>query len=172
MRWILPVRLVLLCGCAGAGGQAAAGAADSGAAPQVGTSAIEREVLEQVNRHRAERRLPPLLWSEDVAGVARKHSRAAAQGTATLADGNGRQRARGVSVRMPVKDWGESVTQLDVDGGLAGSLLFRVLVSSPADRARIEGSFELTGIGVARDDTGTYYLTQLFITSAPGFGRP
>ena len=172
MRWIVPVMLVALCGCAGAGGRTAAAAPGTAAAPQAGTAAIEREVLEQVNRHRAERRLPPLLWSEDVAGVARKHSRAAAQGAVALADGNGRQRARGVSVRMPVKDWGESVTQLDVDGGLAGSLLFRVLASSAADRARLEGSFELTGIGVARDDAGTYYLTQLFINSAPGFGRP
>lgn len=172
MRWILPVMLVVLCGCAGSGVRTSAGAPGTAAAPEAGTAAIEREVLEQVNRHRAERRLPPLLWSEDVAGVARKHSRAAAQGTVTLADGNGRQRARGVSVRMPVKDWGESVAQLDFEGGLAGPLLFRVLASSPADRARLEGSFELTGIGVARDSAGTYYLTQLFITSAPGFGRP
>ncbi|MET0395752.1 MAG: CAP domain-containing protein [Longimicrobiaceae bacterium] len=171
MRWILPVLLALLCGCAGPAARTAAGAPGARAA-EAGTAAIEREVLERVNRHRAERRLPPLLWSADVAEVARKHSRAAAQGTAVLADGNGRQRARGVSVRMPVKDWGESVTQLDFEGGLAGPMLFQVLVSSPADRARLEGSFELTGIGIARDDAGTYYLTQLFINSAPGYGRP
>lgn len=171
MRWIVPVLLALLCGCTGAAARTASGAPAADAA-QAGTAAVEREVLELVNRHRAERRLPPLLWNADVAEVARKHSRAVAEGAAVLADGNGRQRARGVSVRMPVKDWGESVAQLDFEGAIAGPTLFRVLVSSPADRARLEGSYELTGIGIARDDAGTYYLTQLFINAAPGYGRP
>ena len=74
--------------------------------------------------------------------------------------------------KMPVKDWSESVSQVQTEAGLAGSLLFRALAANPGDRARLEGDYELTGVGVARDSTGTYYLTQLFINSEPGYGMP
>lgn len=129
-------------------------------------------MLERVNRHRAERRLPPLVWNGQVAAAARRHSAAAAQGTVALADGNGRQRARGLATRMPVKDWGESVARVAADPGAAGAFLFAALVSNPADRSRLEGAYEYTGIGVARDGTGTYYLTQLFVNSAAVHGLP
>ena len=38
-------------------------------------------------------------------------------------------------------------------------------IASEGHRRNIEGNFDLTGIGVFRNEKGTYYLTQLFMLS-------
>ena len=38
-------------------------------------------------------------------------------------------------------------------------------IASEGHRRNIEGHFDLTGIGVFRNEKGTYYLTQLFMLS-------
>ena len=40
-------------------------------------------------------------------------------------------------------------------------------LSSPGHRQNIEGDFNLTGIGVARNSRGEFYFTQLFIRKSP-----
>jgi uncharacterized protein YkwD len=36
-------------------------------------------------------------------------------------------------------------------------------IDSPGHHANIKGNFDLTGIGVVKNEQGEYYLTQLFV---------
>ncbi len=163
MRRLLATVLVLA-GCA----QTQAGSAP---APS-GVSALEQEVVAGVNRYRAEKGLPLLRPNARIAAIARRHSEAAARGERPLSDGQGRLRARAVSVSMPVQTWAEDVVEGRIPAAPDAALrLTERLIAT--GRAHIEDArFEDVGIGIARDAVGTYYLTQLLVLSRGGYQRP
>lgn len=124
----------------------------------------ERRIARRINAIRSERGLLPLLWSEELAAVAREHSRAMAeQGFVDHVDPQGRRpadrlRAAGIDfvraaenvasnrgtenpVRTAVNGWMRS-------GGHRGQIL--------------DPGFVETGVGIALADDGTYTFTQLF----------
>ena len=45
-------------------------------------------------------------------------------------------------------------------------------LESPAHRANLEGSFELTGIGAAANAEGSVFLTQIFVSTHPAPHAP
>jgi hypothetical protein len=165
----MKMRKLLLAACAAAFG---CGQAQPGVAPApAGVSAIEQNVVEAVNRYRVEHGLPMLRPNARIATVARRHSEAAARGETRLSDGQGRLRARAVSVSMPVQTWAEDVVEGHVFDADPAPQLSAMLVA--AARAHLEtAAFEDVGVGVARDSHGRYYLTQLLILSRAGYQRP
>lgn len=164
MRRLLLAAAIVLAGCA---------RTQAGSAPAPSdVSALEQELVAGVNRYRAEKGLPLLRPNARIATIARRHSEAAARGETPLSDGQGRLRARAVSVSMPVQTWAEDVVEgrIPAAADVAQRLTERLIATG---RAHLEDAqFEDVGIGIARDPAGTYYLTQLLILSRGGYQRP
>lgn len=139
----------------------------AGASP-VDVAVVERAVVDAVNRYRESRGLPLLRASARVAAIARRHSEAAARGQVALADGQGHVRARAVATTMPVQTWAEDVVMGRPGDDDAAARLVAQLIA--AARANVENAaFEEVGVGIARDGTGRYFLTQMLILSRAGY---
>jgi len=149
LKATLIVLMVLACGT----GHAAArttGPAD----PEVAS------FVRLLNAHRISRGLPPLLWDNRVAAVARAHSRDMSHGhyfSHTWSDGRlswGRLTARGVTYSQA----GENIAW----GQTTGRAVLESWLHSPGHRKNIEnGSFTAHGVG----KVGAYW-THIFIRPA------
>jgi hypothetical protein len=138
------------------------------AASRVDIAAVERGVMDAVNRYRESKGLPLLRANTRVTTIARRHSEAAARGQVALADGQGHVRARAIATTMPVQTWAEDVVMGRAGDDDAAARLAEQLIA--AARANIENAaFEDVGIGIARDDTGRYFLTQMLVLSRAGY---
>ena len=123
----------------------------------------ELEVSLLVNDYRLELELPPMTLLEEFSLLARKHSEAMAQGDVDLGhDGFSEryQMARSVAI---LSSAGENVgmnfaAQDPVNNAIDNWL------DSDGHRQNIEGDFNLTGVGIARNELGAIYFTQLFFS--------
>ncbi len=129
---------------------------------QMSPAALDRSTHDQVNRYRASKNLPPLQWNAAIAAQARKHSQAMAQGQTSFGHNGFAQRVQ--MLRIPYRGAAENVGynqgyQQPVDVVVQGWL------NSAGHRRNIEGSYDLTGVGVASNTQGEVYFTQIFLRS-------
>ncbi|NJO41914.1 MAG: CAP domain-containing protein [Cyanobacteria bacterium CRU_2_1] len=125
--------------------------------------AIEQAVFEQINQHRAEIGLSPLTLDPVIMQQARSHSQTMANNRDLSHDG--------------FQDRADTIAQSITYRSVAENVAYNQGYSNPDERAvtswlnssghrqNIEGEFNLTGIGIARNDQGEYYFTQIFILS-------
>lgn len=123
---------------------------------------LERAVHAQINRHRASKNLPLLQWNTQLAAQARQHSRAMAQGQTSFGHNGFSQRVQ--ATRILYLSAAENVGynqgyQQPVNVVVQGWL------NSVGHRRNLEGSYNLTGVGVASNDQGEVYFTQIFLRS-------
>lgn len=148
--------LVLAAGCTSPRAASAAGPASAGE-----YGALEWELFQRVSLHRDSMDLPRLRWNDDLAAIAREHSRAMAAGTVPFGHDNFQQRvARAASVGYV--NVGENVAFNDYPRDTTAMVAVAGLVNSPPHRNTMEGSWEHSGVGVARSPAGTWFYTQLF----------
>ena len=125
-------------------------------------AALELYVHELVNGHRATLGLKPLALIPEISDIARVHSRDMATGRVAFShvgfDGRGAE----ISKSIPYRTFAENVA---MNYGLRtpGATAVSGWLQSPGHRRNIEGSFDLTGIGIVRSEDGTYFFTQLFM---------
>ncbi len=143
-------------------------AADPAAAPDVDRERpesalgdVEWEFHQAVNRHRVARGLPPLAFDNQLADVARGHSRDMAAGAVEFGHGGFDQRFRGLEARR-FRSFAENVATNNFGRDDTVERAVMGLLDSPPHRANIDGAFELTGVGVAVAQSGDWYFTQLF----------
>jgi uncharacterized protein YkwD len=125
----------------------------------------EQEIAQRINRLRGEHGLLPLLWREDLAAVAREHSRAMVEdGFMGHVDPQGRRPADRVrAAQIGYERVGENVatnkgTEDPPRAAVEGWM------TSPGHRRQIlDPDFVETGVGIAVGDDGTYAFTQLFV---------
>lgn len=129
--------------------------------PENPDGAYEREVWEIVNRERAKNGLAALDWAEDLAAVARAHSRDMAEnGYFSHTDLSGgspfdRLRNAGISYRTA----GENIAY----GQRTPEAVMTAWMNSSGHRANIlNAGFKELGVGAARAKNGTIYWTQCF----------
>ena len=129
-------------------------------------SVTERElsVHRLVNEHRAAQGLTPLALSPEISAIARVHSEDMASGRAAGGHAGADARVERISHSIPYREFGENVAAINQGG--EGEAAVSGWLQSPGHRSNIEGSFDLTGIGIARSEDGTYFFTQLFVTPA------
>ena len=132
-------------------------------APAVPASTMEREIHALVNQHRARRGLPALAYDERIATVAREHSAAMADRSRPFGHAGFEQRGSAISRFLPYRGLAENVAYDERGGANLSSLIVEGWIGSAAHRQNIEGSYEITGIGVARDRQGVAYVTQIFL---------
>lgn len=124
-------------------------------------AALERSVFEQINQYRLEQGLSALVLNADISQQARQHSQTMAS-RRTLSHDGFDQRIAAIEQWIPYRSAAENVAY---NQGYAAPDRQAVdnWLDSPGHLKNIVGEFNLTGIGVAQNQQGEYYLTQIFI---------
>jgi uncharacterized protein YkwD len=125
-------------------------------------ASIEQAVNNQVNQYRANRGLPPLTLNATISEQARNHSRNMASGAVPFSHDGFAQRVQAIATQIPYRGAAENVANNSGYGDPATKAVQSWLNSS-GHRKNIEGNYNLTGIGVAKNSRGVYYLTQIFV---------
>lgn len=125
---------------------------------------LEKSVHEQVNQYRVSRKLRPLTLDPRITEQARIHSQNMADGKVPFShngfDGRVDAIARSISYRGAAENVAYNFGYSDpVRNAVEG------WIKSPGHRKNMEGEYNLTGIGVAKNAKGEYYFTQVFIRS-------
>ncbi|MGB7709404.1 MAG: CAP domain-containing protein [Microcoleus sp.] len=123
---------------------------------------LEKAVNLQINQYRASKKLPPLSIDPRISQQARIHSENMASGKVKFShDGfDGRVKA----ITIPYQSVAENVAY---NMGYSDPVRNAVdgWIKSDGHRKNMEGQFNLTGIGIAKNAKGEYYFTQLFVRS-------
>ncbi|WP_370589589.1 CAP domain-containing protein [Tychonema sp. LEGE 07203] len=123
---------------------------------------LEKTVNQQINQYRASKNLPPLTVDPRITKQARIHSENMASGKVKFSHDGFEGRVKAISI--PYQNVAENVAynmgysdpaRNAVDGW----------IKSDGHRKNIEGQFNLTGIGIAKNAKGEYYFTQIFVRS-------
>ncbi|NJO76445.1 MAG: CAP domain-containing protein [Leptolyngbyaceae cyanobacterium RM1_406_9] len=141
--------------------------AEQAASPLTGQTSspyaeLEQAVHAQINQYRVEQGLSPLEFNAEISEVARQHSQAMAEGQAAFSHDGFEQRGQAIAQKIPYRTVAEN---LAFNQGFSDPVTQAVKgwIDSPGHHANIKGDFDMTGIGVAKNEQGEYYLTQLFV---------
>ncbi|MEG4939402.1 CAP domain-containing protein [Microcoleus sp. F4-D5] len=123
---------------------------------------LEKAVNQQINQYRASKKLPPLTIDPQISQVARIHSENMANGKVSFSHDGFEGRAKAVTI--PYKSVAEN---LAYNFGYSDPVRNAVegWIKSDGHRKNMEGQFNVTGIGIAKNAKGEYYFTQLFVRS-------
>ena len=125
----------------------------------------ERQMLELVNRDRAEHKLPPVAWRDDLANIARAHSldMKTHHFMGHESPTTGKAKDRLAKAEVAFRAAGENIAVApDVSTGQ------KWLMASPKHRGNIlKAQFTHLGVGIHRNDKGWLVITQLFLTPPP-----
>ena len=123
---------------------------------------LEKAVNQQINQYRASKKLPPLRVDPQMTQIARIHSENMANGKATFSHDGFEGRAKAITI--PYQSVAEN---LAYNMGYSDPVRKAVegWIKSEGHRKNMEGQFNLTGIGIAKNAKGEYYFTQLFVRS-------
>jgi uncharacterized protein YkwD len=132
---------------------------------KVASSAItnlEKEVNQEINKHRASKKLPPLSVDPRLTQIARIHSENMANRKVRFSHDGFEGRAKAITI--PYQSVSEN---LAYNMGYSDPVRNAVegWINSEGHRKNMEGQFNLTGIGIAKNAKGEYYFTQLFVRS-------
>lgn len=123
---------------------------------------MELEVHDLVNRHRVANSLKPLNLDSTLTRVARAHSRNMAEGVLPIGHNGFADRSSAVRAEIRLRAIAENIaTNLSYPN--PARTAFTNWMLSPGHKENIEGRYNLTGVGIAKDGEGTYYFTQLFV---------
>jgi uncharacterized protein YkwD len=128
---------------------------------------IERSTFEMLNSERAALGLRSLVWDENVAKLARLHSRNMANQSFFSHRGLDGSTVDGRADQLGMSNWSaiaENIAFLKGHNDPA-SLAIQKWLKSPSHRRNIlGGGWERSAVGVAIGDDGAYYFTQVFIS--------
>ncbi|MGF1493684.1 MAG: CAP domain-containing protein [Microcoleaceae cyanobacterium] len=127
-------------------------------------SDLEKLTHQKVNEYRASKNLPPLEFSAQISQQSRIHSQAMAEGKVAFSHAGFEQRAEKLSQPIPYREIAENVAY---NSGYSNPAAEAVegWIDSSGHRKNMEGNYNLTGIGIAKNSAGEYYFTQIFIRS-------
>jgi uncharacterized protein YkwD len=129
-----------------------------------GISEIEARVHTLINQYRVDNGYAPLTRSDVIDAQARAHSTNMANGTVELSHDGFQARVDEIRKSINVGGAGENV---EMNSGYTdpARIASDAWIRSDPHRANIEGNYDLTGIGVAQNSAGMYYVTQIYIKS-------
>jgi len=131
--------------------------------PTAAAGGLEASTHELVNKHRRTVRLSPLAYNARIAAVARRHSEDMAAGRVPAGHEGFEERHRDLSKIIPLSGIAENVGINDYPPSETVRAAVSGWLSSRGHRENIEGRYDLTGVGIARDARGVYYYTQIFV---------
>ena len=127
-------------------------------------SSLEQQTHELINAVRKGQGLQALAWNDAIAGEAKIHSLNMAAGAVSVGHDGFDARAEAIGKKVAWVSIGENVAY---NQGYADPVAKAVegWMKSDGHRHNILGDFNLTGIGVAINDQGEYFFTQIFAQS-------
>jgi uncharacterized protein YkwD len=125
-------------------------------------SNMEQVIVDQINQHRISIGLAPYKNDPTISAEARKHSEAMATGEIPVSHRGYYERIAAIDKVIPVDAAVENVTYSVSKTDPVGMLLMTWL-NTPALKNNLEGTYDLTGIGVARGGDNEYYVTEIFV---------
>lgn len=127
-------------------------------------SSVEKDIVKQINEYRLEKGLSLLQLNSDISALAKLHSEEMATGEVPVGHQGFKGRIQRLKDQIPLKAAGENVAYSQ---GAKEPALQAVQgwLKSPEHKKNIEGKYNLTGIGVAKEK-GKYYFTQIFASSS------
>jgi uncharacterized protein YkwD len=125
--------------------------------------ALESRTYKLVNEHRRARGLAPLAYDVRIAAVARRHSEDMADGRVPAGHEGFEARHRHISKMIPLSGIAENVGINDYPPSGTVRAAVSGWLGSRGHRENIEGRYDLTGVGIARDARGACYYTQIFL---------
>lgn len=137
----------------------------------VSLNTIEKNIHQLVNQHRQAKNLPSLKFDETIAQQARIHSERMAAKTIPFSEQGLQEMAQFINRSIPYEKIGKNIS-LTQNTQEPGKLAVETWLDRGNSRQNIEGDFELTGIGVARNSQGEYYFTQIFLKPTPVVSSP
>jgi uncharacterized protein YkwD len=131
--------------------------------PDTAAGALESRTYRLVNDHRRAVGLVPLVHDVRIAAVARRHSRDMAEGRVPAGHDGFEARRREISKKIPLRGIAENVGVNDYPRSDTVRAAVSGWLESRGHRNNIEGRYDRTGVGIARDARGVYYYTQIFV---------
>lgn len=125
---------------------------------------IEQAVYNQVNQYRTNRGLSKLTLNSTITKQARNHSQNMASGAVPFSHNGFAQRVQAIATTIPYRAAAENVAY-NMGYSDPATKAVQGWLNSSGHRQNIEGNYNLTGIGVAKNQRGEYYFTQIFIRS-------
>lgn len=129
---------------------------------QASLASLEQAIHDQVNQYRFSQNLPPLQLDERISREARLHSQQMASGVVPFSHQGFEQRVEAIAASIPYRSAGENLAynlgyQDPVTAAVEG------WIESPSHQENMVGDFNLTGVGIAQNQEGRYYFTQIFL---------
>lgn len=129
-------------------------------------ASAEKEAFDLINKKRADIGLDPLVWSNELAAVARLHSQDMADQKYFSHRGSDGSMVDDRADKMGVKNWSAIGENIAFERGFDDAANFAVdrWMESPAHKQNLlDKRWKETGMGVAILPDGTYYFTQVFL---------
>jgi uncharacterized protein YkwD len=123
---------------------------------------LELSIHDRVNQYRQAQNLPPLTFDPTISAQARAHSVKMAT-TSHLSHDGFKERVNVVSRTIAYRGAAENVAY-NMGHTHPDDTAVKGWIKSPGHQRNMVGSYDLTGIGVAQNDKGEYYFTQIFIS--------
>jgi uncharacterized protein YkwD len=129
----------------------------------VSTATMNADIINDVNAYRKTRGLPPMHLLAIAASEAARHSSNMAAKKVPFGHAGFNQRAINIANELNgTSSTGENIAF----GKMTSKQVIDAWLKSPGHKANIEGPFNYTGVGVAKDSRGVVYYTQIFVKSA------
>ncbi|MEH2286086.1 CAP domain-containing protein [Nostoc sp.] len=127
--------------------------------PTFKTTELEKSVFNQINRYRASKGLPKLTLNANLTRQARIHSQNMAKGKIPFSHQGFEGRVKAIPIR-----YNSAAENVAFNRGYSNPVEEAVTgwINSPGHLKNLKGNYNLTGIGVATNNQGEVYLTQMF----------
>lgn len=116
---------------------------------------LEKSVHQQINQYRQSLNLSPLQLDPLISKQARTHSENMAQGIVPFGHDGFEQRVKALADSIQYRHVAENVAYNQGYSDPVGQVV-QGWINSSDHRHNIEGNYDLTGIGVAKNDRGEY----------------
>lgn len=106
--------------------------------------------------------LPVLELDERISQIAREHSEAMANKKIKFGNGGFTKRIRRIALFLPHKAASENIAAYQ-GKMVSEEIIVQFWLKSAKHKKIIQGDYNVTGIGIAKNSDDIYYITQIFI---------
>lgn len=130
-------------------------------------SGLERRAFDLMNSERVGKGLKPLVWDEEMASLARRHSRNMAAEKFFSHRGSDGTMIDDRAASLGIFNWraiGENIAFMRGQGDPAAKAVEKWMLSTSHKKNILNPTWSESAIGVTVTEDGTAYFTQVFIT--------
>ena len=123
----------------------------------------EEKVHQLVNQYRQQVGLRTLSLKSEISAVARQHSQNMADKVVSFGHEEFQKRTDEIKTQIMFKRTSENVAMNN--SPIPAQVAVRGWINSEGHKKNMEGDYDLTGVGIARSRNGSWYFTQIFVST-------